>query len=98
MLPGASIASWPFRQSQFPRKTVSDNLCTVAQVIWVEPALRELNEPAKIIALDKPEAAARLVGRVFFHSKMLVNQPELEQASRTSVIGGGHSHCVIEFR
>ena len=49
----------------------------MAQVIWAEPALQDLDRLAEVIALDKPEAAARLVRRVFSHVEMLVSQPEL---------------------
>lgn len=37
----------------------------MAQIIWTEPALFYLNEIAEYIALDKVEAARRLVNRVF---------------------------------
>ena len=37
----------------------------MAQIIWTEPALFDLNEIAEYIALDKADAARRLVNRVF---------------------------------
>ncbi|WP_323845537.1 type II toxin-antitoxin system RelE/ParE family toxin [Microbulbifer magnicolonia] len=37
----------------------------MAQIIWTEPALDQLNEIAEYIALDKPAAASGLVERVF---------------------------------
>jgi toxin ParE1/3/4 len=37
----------------------------VARLIWTEPALADLEAIADYIALDKPTAARRLVGRVF---------------------------------
>jgi plasmid stabilization system protein ParE len=37
----------------------------VAEIIWTDPALDQLEEIADYIALDKPEAAAGLVRRVF---------------------------------
>jgi toxin ParE1/3/4 len=37
----------------------------VAQIIWTEPALSDLNEIAEYIALDKLNAARRLVKQVF---------------------------------
>ncbi|MBB3063230.1 type II toxin-antitoxin system RelE/ParE family toxin [Microbulbifer rhizosphaerae] len=37
----------------------------MAQVIWTEPALEQLDEIAGYIALDKPSAASGLVERVF---------------------------------
>ena len=39
----------------------------MAQIIWTEPALSDLDAIADYIALDKPEAARRLVQRVFKH-------------------------------
>jgi len=37
----------------------------MAQVIWTEPALFDLEEIAEYIALDKPSAASALVKNVF---------------------------------
>ncbi len=37
----------------------------MAQIIWTEPALLDLNEIAEYIAIDKPSAAIRLVQKVF---------------------------------
>lgn len=37
----------------------------MADLIWTEPALRQLEEIADYIALDKPEAAANVVRRIF---------------------------------
>ncbi|RXK56576.1 type II toxin-antitoxin system RelE/ParE family toxin [Oleiharenicola lentus] len=37
----------------------------MAQIIWTEPALADLEAIASYIALDKPTAAKRLVQRVF---------------------------------
>ena len=37
----------------------------MAQVIWTEPALFDLEEIAEYIALDKPNAASALVKNVF---------------------------------
>ncbi|HFD86677.1 MAG TPA: type II toxin-antitoxin system RelE/ParE family toxin [Gammaproteobacteria bacterium] len=37
----------------------------MAQVIWTEPALDDLNKIAEYIALDKPGAAKKLVREVF---------------------------------
>lgn len=37
----------------------------MAEIIWTEPALDELEVIAGYIALDKPGAANRLVKRVF---------------------------------
>jgi len=49
----------------------------MAEVIWTEPALEDLNALAEYIALDKPEPASDLVRRVFAHLELLGTQPEL---------------------
>jgi toxin ParE1/3/4 len=48
----------------------------MAQVIWSNPALEDLNEIAEYIALDKPSAAKRLVREVFSKVKRLENFPK----------------------
>ena len=37
----------------------------MAQIVWTEPALNELDEIAEFIALDKFDAAQKLVQSVF---------------------------------
>jgi plasmid stabilization system protein ParE len=49
----------------------------MAQIVWTAPALEELNAIAECIALDKPEAAAGLVRRIFAHVEKLVDFPVL---------------------
>ena len=49
----------------------------MAEVIWTEPALEDLNALAEYIALDKPEPASDLVRRVFAHVELLGAQPGL---------------------
>jgi toxin ParE1/3/4 len=48
----------------------------VAQVIWTEPALSDLNEIAEYIALDKIDAARRLIKKVFSSVERLKQFPE----------------------
>ena len=48
----------------------------MAQIIWTEPALSDLDTIADYIALDKPEAARRLVQRVFKHVEQLAMHPK----------------------
>jgi toxin ParE1/3/4 len=48
----------------------------MAEVIWAEPALEDLNALAEYIALDIPEPASELVRRVFAHVERLATQPE----------------------
>lgn len=61
----------------------------MAQIIWTEPALSDLEEIAEYIALDDVEAAKRLVRQVFSTVGRLERHPtsgrvppELEKKSR----------------
>ncbi|QXP83074.1 type II toxin-antitoxin system RelE/ParE family toxin [Methylococcus sp. Mc7] len=49
----------------------------MAEVIWTEPALGDLDAIADYIALDNPEAARSLVQRVFEHVDHLERHPQL---------------------
>ncbi|MEE9492323.1 MAG: type II toxin-antitoxin system RelE/ParE family toxin [Gammaproteobacteria bacterium] len=49
----------------------------MAQVIWTEPALSDLNAIAEYIALDKPGAAINRVQKVFSSTDQLEQFPEL---------------------
>lgn len=49
----------------------------MAEVIWTEPALADLDEIADYIAIDKPAAAKALVVRVFERVEKLKTHPEL---------------------
>lgn len=49
----------------------------MAEVIWTEPALSDLDAIADTIALENPAAARKLVGRVFEHIDHLEAHPEL---------------------
>jgi toxin ParE1/3/4 len=48
----------------------------MAQVIWTEPALADLDAIADYIALDNPEAAGGLVQKVFKHVEQLERYPK----------------------
>lgn len=48
----------------------------MAQIIWTEPALQDLNEIAEYIALDKESAAKKLVENVFARVELLEQQPD----------------------
>ena len=52
----------------------------MVEIIWTEPALNDLEALAEYIALDKPDAASRLVQRVFARVEMLAAHPELGPA------------------
>lgn len=48
----------------------------MAEIVWSEPSLADLDAIADFIALDKPVAAADLVRRVFAHVEQLRDHPE----------------------
>ena len=48
----------------------------MAEVIWTEPALQELDAIAEYIALDNPAAASRLVEEIFDKADRLENFPK----------------------
>ena len=48
----------------------------MAEVIWAEPALQELDAIAEYIALDNPAAASDLVKAVFDKTEPLDNFPK----------------------
>jgi plasmid stabilization system protein ParE len=48
----------------------------MAEIIWTEPALADLDAIADYVALDKPDAASALVKRVFKHVEHLQSYPE----------------------
>ena len=47
----------------------------MAEVIWTEPALADLDAIADYIALENPQAASELVRRVFGHVDQLASHP-----------------------
>ena len=48
----------------------------MAQVIWTEPALQDLNEIAEYIALDKVSAAKKLIRQIFSSTERLEKFPK----------------------
>ena len=48
----------------------------MAEVVWTEPALSDLDAIADYIALDDPEAARELIRRVFTHVEQLAHHPK----------------------
>jgi toxin ParE1/3/4 len=57
----------------------------MAQIIWTEPAIEDLDSVAGFIALDKPGAAKRLVRRVLARVEQLALFPQ----------SGGKPHDLI---
>ncbi len=65
----------------------------MAQIIWTEPALQDLNDIAEYIALDKVSAAKGLVKKVFSSVEWLEQfpksgrkLPELEESRYLEVV------------
>jgi addiction module RelE/StbE family toxin len=48
----------------------------MAEIVWTEPALNDLDAIADYIALENPAAASELVRRVFDHIEQLEAHPE----------------------
>ena len=48
----------------------------MAQIVWTEPALNDLDAIADYIAIENPVAAAEFVQRVFGHVEQLEAHPE----------------------
>ena len=48
----------------------------MAEIVWTEPALADLDASADYIALENPVAAAELVKRIFGHVEQLADHPD----------------------
>jgi plasmid stabilization system protein ParE len=66
----------------------------MAQIVWTEPALGDLDAIADYIALDDPEAAKDLVWRVFRHVEQLASHPR--SGSKPPELGGWRYRQIIE--
>ncbi len=66
----------------------------MAQVLWTEPALADLDAIADYIALDNPEAAKTLVQRVFRRVEHLAAYPK--SGSKPRELKGWRYRQVIE--
>lgn len=49
----------------------------MAEIVWAEPALADLEAIAEYVALENPVAAAQLVARVVEHVGRLADHPEM---------------------
>jgi len=61
----------------------------MAEIVWTEPALSDLDAIADYIALEDPVAAQALVRRVFGHVEQLAAHPE--SGSRPRELGGARA-------
>ena len=66
----------------------------MAEVIWAEPALSDLDAIADYIALDNPEAARELVRRVLDHVGHLAKHPDL--GSKPHELKGWRYRQIVE--
>ena len=66
----------------------------MAEIIWSEPALSDLDAIADYIALEDPVAASELVKRIFAHVGQLADHPE--SGSRPRELGRSRYRQVVE--
>ena len=66
----------------------------MAEVIWTEPALSDLDAIADYIALDNPDAARQLVQRVFRHIEQLADHPK--SGSKPQELKGWRYRQIVE--
>ncbi|WP_306580932.1 type II toxin-antitoxin system RelE/ParE family toxin [Dokdonella sp.] len=48
----------------------------MAQVVWTEPAVADLEAVADYIAIENPSAAGALIQRIIQHARQLADHPE----------------------
>lgn len=66
----------------------------MAEIIWSEPALADLEAIADYIALEDPRAASALVRRVVDHVALLAEHPE--SGSRPAELGRSRYRQIVE--
>jgi len=66
----------------------------MAEIVWSEPALSDLDAVADYIALEDPVAASGFVKRVFAHVEQLVDHPE--SGSRPPELGRSRYRQIVE--
>lgn len=66
----------------------------MAEIVWTEPALSDLDAIADYIALDDPDAARGLVQRVFQHVDQLIAHPR--SGSRPPELRGWRNRQIVE--
>jgi toxin ParE1/3/4 len=67
----------------------------MAELIWTEPAIQDLDAVADYIALDKPDAARRYVHRVFHSVSRLKAFPETGQVPTELADLPQYRHLVV---
>lgn len=66
----------------------------MAQIVWSEPALSDLDAVADYIALENPDAASDLVQRIFAHVEQLAKHPE--SGNRPPELKRGRYRQIVE--
>jgi addiction module RelE/StbE family toxin len=66
----------------------------MAEVIWTDPALSDLDAIADYIALENPDAARALVKRVFAHVDQLQDHPK--SGSKPPELRGWRYRQIVE--
>ncbi len=66
----------------------------MAEVVWTEPALSDLDAIADYIALENPDAARELVQRIFDHVDQLADHPR--SGSKPQELRGWRYRQIVE--
>ena len=66
----------------------------MAEIVWTDPALADLDAITDYIALENPAAAAALVKRIFEHVEHLADHPE--SGSRPQELGKSRYRQLVE--
>ena len=66
----------------------------MAEIIWTEPALNDLDAIADYIAIENPLAASEFVRRVFAHVEQLEAHPE--SGPRPPELGNSRYRQIVE--
>lgn len=66
----------------------------MAEIVWSEPALSDLDAIADYIALEDPTAASELVKRILAHVEQLADHPQ--SGSRPQELGRSRYRQVVE--
>lgn len=66
----------------------------MAEIVWTEPALSDLDAIADYIALENPIAASEIVKRIFGHIEQLADHPE--SGSRPQELGRSRYRQIVE--
>ena len=66
----------------------------MAEIVWSEPAIADLDAIADYIALENKVAAVELVKRIFGHIEQLVDHPE--SGSRPKELGKSRYRQIVE--